>query len=280
VIPTSELPHYQLTISELEAGRRLLSDDLEILESIVLIAARRIDAVRVAHERCKIDLREQEISKLATEAELTALRSQLNPHFLFNALTTLGYLIQTSPDKAFETLMRLTGLLRGVLKRSKGDFASIIDEVDLIKAYLDIEKTRFEERLQVKINCLKELDNLKIPTLLLQPLVENAIKHGISPNKLGGEVSITLEKFYENNSKVEQLIITVQDTGAGVTEFDLARGRKKGFGLANIEKRLKCYYGNDAVLKITSQVDIGTTVTVTLPVHVNKVLPITTSSIK
>lgn len=274
MIPTSESPNYQLTVSELEGGRRLLSGDLEMLDTVVLMVARRIDAVRVAHERCKISLREQEISKLATEAELTALRAQLNPHFLFNALTTLGYLIQTSPDKAFETLMRLTGLLRGVLKRSSGDFVSIIDEIDLIKAYLDIEKTRFEERLQVKINSPAELDNLRIPTLLIQPLVENAIKHGISPAKGGGEVSITLEKFYQNSDKTPQLKITVQDTGVGASEFDLAKGRKKGLGLANIEKRLKCYYGSEAVLKIKSELSNGTTVTVILPTSPNISLPV------
>lgn len=265
LFPTTETPSYYLAIGELKGGRRLLSDDLEMLEAVVLMVARRIDVVRVTHDRCKISLREQEISKLATEAELTTLRAQLNPHFLFNALTTLGYLIQTSPDKAFETLMRLTGLLRGVLRRSAGEFATIGEEIELIKAYLDIEKTRFEERLQIKIVCPKDLEGIRIPSLLLQPLVENAIKHAITPAKDGGEVFVKIEKVLSNLEATEQIKIIVQDRGMGVSEFDLARGRKKGVGLANIERRLKCHYSDQAIMKINSEVGLGTTVEIILP---------------
>lgn len=265
LFPTTELPNYYLAIGELKAGRRLFSDDLEMLENIVLMVARRIDVVRVTHDRCKISLREQEISKLATEAELTALRAQLNPHFLFNALTTLSYLIQTAPDKAFETLMRLTGLLRGVLRRSSGEFTNIGEELELIRAYLDIEKTRFEERLQVKITCPKDLEYIRIPSLLIQPLVENSIKHGITPSRTGGEIFIKLEKIFSNN--LEQIKILVQNTGMGISEFDLARGRKKGIGLANIERRLKCYYSDEAVIKINSEIGVGTIVEINLPLQ-------------
>src|SRR5213592_1423131 len=97
-------------------------------------------------ERYQRDIQEQEMRKLAAEAELRALRAQLNPHFLFNALTTIGYLIQTAPEKAVETLMRLTQLLRGVL-RSTGEFSTLGDEIKLIESYLEIERARFEERL-------------------------------------------------------------------------------------------------------------------------------------
>ena len=183
---------------------------------------------------------------------------------MFNSLTTLCYFIQTAPDKAFETLMRLTGLLRGVLRRSAGEFASVGEEIELIKAYLDIEKTRFEERLQVKINVEEGLNNIRIPSLLIQPLVENAIKHGITPAKDGGEIAITVEKCFDEK-KAEQIKIVVQDTGQGVSEFDLARGRKKGVGLVNIERRLKCHYADEAILKIKSELNKGTAITVSLP---------------
>src|ERR1700746_4049057 len=110
-------------------------------------------------------MREHEMSKLATEAELRALRSQINPHFLFNALTTIGYLIQTAPERALETLLRLTALLRGVL-RSEGDFTTLERELALIESYLDIERARFEQRLSVHIDVPAALRSLQIPPLV------------------------------------------------------------------------------------------------------------------
>ena len=98
---------------------------------------------RITHERYERELREQEIGKLATEAELRALRAQINPHFLFNALTTIGYLIQTAPPRALDTLMRLTSLLRAVL-RSEGELTTLGRELEIVEAYLDIERARFE----------------------------------------------------------------------------------------------------------------------------------------
>ncbi|HRH45384.1 MAG TPA: histidine kinase, partial [Pyrinomonadaceae bacterium] len=178
-IPTTESPFYKINLKDFMGGRHLLSDEIKMLESVGLLTARRIDALRVTHERCEQELREQEFSKLATEAQLSALRAQINPHFLFNALTTIGYLINTAPDKAFETLMRLTQLLRGVL-RSTAEFSTLEEELKLIESYLDIERARFEERLEVKIEVPEDLKKIRIPTLILQPLVENAIKHGIS----------------------------------------------------------------------------------------------------
>jgi two-component system LytT family sensor kinase len=253
----------------LAQGQRLLSDDISILETVALLTARRIDAVRVNHDRCVMDLRTQEMSKLATEAELRALRAQLNPHFLFNALTTIGYLIQTEPERALETLMRLTGLLRSVLRRSAGEFTTLVEEVELIKTYLEIEKARFEERLQVEIEIPELLHNVKIPTLLIQPLVENAIKHGITPSRMGGEIFIKAEAVTIDNgseSIQQELVFLVRDTGVGVSEAGLSAGRAHGLGLASIEHRLKCHYSDRATLKINSGVGVGTLVEIHLPI--------------
>ncbi len=273
IVPTSEAPQYKLLIGELVGGRRLLSDDLALLSHASLLAARRIDALRVMHERCQRDLHEQEMHQLATEAELRALRAQINPHFLFNALTTIGYLIQTAPDKALDTLLRLTSLLRGVLRRTEGEFVTLGEEISLIEAYLDIERTRFEDRLRVLIDVPTELRSLRIPALLIQPLVENAIKHGIAPQRSGGEVVVLarLEKKTEKETETECLRLWVRDTGAGASDAALQTGRARGVGLSSIERRLLAHYGSEAKFDWQSASGLGTTVALTLPIKADLV---------
>src|SRR5207302_1998684 len=143
--------------------------------------ARRIDEIRIDVERVERQQREREVLRLATEAELRALRAQLNPHFLFNALNTLGHLMQTAPDRALATLYQLTGLLRAVLRRTNGQFVALREELEIVESYLAIERERFQERLEVTIDVPAEVRHARIPPLLLQPLVENAVKHGIAP---------------------------------------------------------------------------------------------------
>jgi two-component system, LytTR family, sensor kinase len=238
------------------------------------MVARRIDAVRVIHERCLRDLHEQEMRKLATEAELRALRAQINPHFLFNALTTIGYLIQTAPDRALETLMRLTQLLRGVLRRSEGEFATLGQEIELIESYLDIERARFEDRLRVMIDVPASLRQIRVPALLIQPLVENAIKHGVAPCRAGGEVVILArlargdgDQTFATADSEQTLQIWVRDTGVGASERELARGRARGIGLRNVEQRIKRHYSDAATFDIRSASGVGTTVELSLPVR-------------
>jgi two-component system, LytTR family, sensor kinase len=272
LIPTVDAPQYQLLVGELSGGRRLLSDDAAFLEFVAMAAARRVDALRVAHERCRRDLREQEIRKLATEAELRALRAQLNPHFLFNALTTVGWLIQSSPARALDTLMRLTSLLRGVLSRSDGEFVTLGEEVDLIEAYLEIERARFEERLRVLIDVPEELRGLRVPALLIQPLVENAVKHGVSPQRAGGEVMVVARLAKSDGARPglpgagDALELWVRDTGAGADEAEMRRGRRRGFGLLSVEERLRRHFGAAATFTVRSAPGVGTTVQMSFPV--------------
>jgi two-component system LytT family sensor kinase len=234
---------------------------------IALRLGRRIDALRMTRERYERELREQEMDKLATEAELRTLRAQINPHFLFNALTTIGHLIQTSPGRALETLLRLTSLLRGAL-RSEGDFTTLGREIETIEAYLEIERARFDERLRTSIDIPGALKHVRVPTLVIQPLVENAVKHGIGPARRGGDVTVTarLELTADSNPV---LIIAVSDTGMGATDRQLARGRLQGVGIRNIERRLELQYGKRATLAIESVPRVGTTVQLRLPVDQN-----------
>ncbi len=256
LVPTSDAPSYQLAVSELTGGRRLLSGDLALLETLGLLAARRIDAVRVSDERHRRDLREREIVQLAAEAELSALRAQLNPHFLFNTLTTIGQLIQEAPPRALDTLYKLTGLLRAVLKRSDGGFVTLGEEIEIVRTYLAIEGARFEERLAVSIDVPESLAELPVPPLVLQPLAENAVKHGIAPMRAGGRVRVKAEV------EGDTLVLSVTDSGTVVPAAELERRRGAGIGISNLEKRLERYYGDSASLALRSSVERGTEVTV------------------
>lgn len=272
IVPTWEPPRYLLTVAVREDGHRFLSEELALVEEAASLAARRIDVLRTSHERCEIALREQEMQKLATEAELRALRAQVNPHFLFNALNTVGYLIDTAPARAAATLRDLTYLLRNILRRMEDNFTTLGEELDLVRAYLDIERARFEERLSVCIDVPRDLHRVRVPALVLQPLVENAVKHGVQQSMRGGTIRITACSSPEPVSRSRQgsslrlLCLEIVDTGAGASEEVLRRGRERGIGLSNVENRLRCLYGAWASLRIVSTPGVGTTVTVRFPV--------------
>lgn len=257
IVPTAEPPSFEIVLGDLYGGRRLLSDEIATLEAIARIAARRIDVLRVADERYQQKFREQEFAKLAAEAQLTALRSQVNPHFLFNALTTIGYLIKADPEKAFDTLLRLTRLLRGVLS-STGEFCTLGEEMGLIGSYLEIEQARFEEKLNVEIDVPPELNEIKVPALILQPLVENAVKHGISENRDGGTVRITAS--IDLNAGDPVLTLGVWDSGSGPRS--LKKMKNAGVGIRNVKERLTSYYGEQAQLSFSRSKDRGTRVEV------------------
>jgi len=271
-IPTSDMPAFELELSHLGGGRKLLSDEQAMLAAVALVTARRIDAARVMHERCEREFREQEFSKLATEAQLSALRAQINPHFLFNALTTIGYLIQASPDKAFATLLHLTKLLRSVLSNSS-EFCTLADEIKLLESYLDIERARFEERLSVEFDVPEGLKGLVIPSLILQPLVENAIKHGVSENKAGGRVTISAKlTSLEGGSFAE---LCVADTGS--SGHSAGNGRNGGVGLKNVSERLRSHFGERARLSLKKGEDGTTRAKVVFPVSSKEVAATSTA---
>ncbi len=261
-LPTTEAPGFVLRIGDLVGGRRLLSDDRAFLDAAALAAARRIDALRLTLERFGQQLREEEIERLAAEAELRALRAQINPHFLFNALTTIGYLIEAAPPRALTTLLRLTSLLRSVL-RSEGEMTTLGREIELVEHYLDIERERFEERLRVHVDVPAALRGLSIPCLLVQPLVENAIKHGVAPAVQGGEVQVRARLQVEGVRQT--LVVSVSNTGAPLTSDPDASATR--VGLSNVERRLTGHFGDHASLSL-SAVNGVTTAEVRLPVAV------------
>jgi len=202
-------------------------------------------------------------AKLKTTAELKALQAQINPHFLFNALNTIIYFSRTDPETSRQLLAHLSEFFRKTLKNDS-DFVSLRDELELIRSYLTIERARFGDRLEIKYDIPDELLNIKIPTFILQPLVENAIKHGIAPKIEGGQIIIRVE------SKGERLYFSVSDTGVGIQENQKEKilvkgfGKGAGIGLSNINERLKTIYGPEFCLKFLDATDL-TVVYFTIP---------------
>jgi two-component system, LytTR family, sensor kinase len=260
-IPTAIEPSFEIQLSPSTSGRSLLSDDLMLIDAVAAAVGRRIDEVRIDAERITREQREREMQRLATEAELRALRAQLNPHFLFNALNTLGHLMQVAPDRAMATLYRLTALLRAVLRRSNGQFVALNDELDILESYLAIEHERFHERLTVSIDIPAELRSARIPPLLLQPLVENAIKHGIAPRKEGGRVVVRALRDAADVGDEGFLRLFVVDSGGPWKDGSDGNG----VGLANIENRLRLYYGAAAAVTMRRVAGGETTVEVVVP---------------
>ncbi len=189
------------------------------------------------------------------EANLTALRSQINPHFLFNALNTISSLIHDSPDLAEEAVEHLAFIFRYTLKTSSEQFSSLKSEMQLIQHYLDIEKIRFGKRLNIDIQVNEDCYEILIPSLVIQTLVENCIKHGIS--KLTHEGLIKIH-FYKEN---EYLIGIIFNNGPGIKKENIY----KGTGLTNILMRLEQIYKNDYEIQFENKGN-GTEVRLKLPI--------------
>ena len=205
----------------------------------------------------------------ATSAQLAMLRYQLNPHFLFNTLNSISTLVllkQTEPANAM--LTRLSGFLRHTLVTEPGGKVTVAQEVETLKLYLDIERMRFEERLRTEFDVTPEAARGVLPSLLLQPLVENAIKYAVSPLEEGARISLSAQLVGP------RLRITVSDTGPGLqrpetrANLPLALTGKPvstGVGLPNIRDRLAQAYGDDHLFEIRTPDDGGFTVVIEIP---------------
>lgn len=183
------------------------------------------------------------LSEAALRSELSAIKAQLNPHFLYNVFNTISASMPPEQERTREMIAELSDLFRYQLKASRTDEVPLWEEVAFVKKYLDLEKARFEERLQIHINVPKHLEQRLVPPMLLQPLVENSVKHGISPKIEGGEVRIDVQE--QNN----QLLFLIRDTGIGVVDKDKTTLFGQGVGLTNTKLRLEKQYNSE--LKIS-----------------------------
>jgi sensor histidine kinase YesM len=204
--------------------------------------------------------RERELTELAATAQLAALRAQINPHFLFNSLNSIAQLIHTDPDKAEACVERLGEMFRYILRRAEKELVPLADEVQMAAAYLDIERARFGDRLRVETAIDPRSLRQLIPNLILQPLVENAVKHGLSRKMGPGTVRIQAEVTDEI------LTLTVGDDGLGMPATTLGSVYERGVGLRNLRDRLARLYGAAHLPEIVSVPGGGTKVRLRIPV--------------
>ena len=206
----------------------------------------------------RIEHRLQEQEKLLLAAKIEALKSQISPHFLFNTLASITSLIRSDPDIARTLIIKLSGLLRRLI-RSHQHFVTLREELESIDEYLDIEVVRFGEKLQVRKEISPDTIDLIVPSMILQPLVENSIKHGLA--RKVGPGSIVLRSWRENS----RAIVEVEDDGMGFLLERLDAPMASGIGLANVRERLWVIYGATYQLTLTSQPGRGTIARIEVP---------------
>ena len=204
----------------------------------------------------RIEHRLEEQEKLLMRARIEALASQINPHFLFNTLTSISSLIRSQPETARMLITKLSGLLRRRL-RSQEHFVTLREELASIDEYLDIETVRFGPTLVVEKQIAPETLDQMVPSMLLQPLVENSIKHGISRKVGGGRITISSERTNGHT------VIEVIDDGLGMTTDSPRPGT--GIGLRNVDERLRVIYGANYHLKLSSTPGEGTCARIEIP---------------
>jgi signal transduction histidine kinase len=210
---------------------------------------------REAQERA---LSEAELNTRLAEARLKSLQQQLHPHFLFNTLHTISALMHRDRYAADDMLIKLSDLLRLSLDRTDRHHVSLKDEIDFLQKYLEIEQKRFGDRLRVHLDIDPVALDAAVPNLLLQPLVENAVKHGIAPKIGGGRIEVIATK------EDHQLRLIVRDNGAGMS-LQALNAFNLGVGLSNTRARLEHLYGDQHTFKFETPADGGLAVTIAIP---------------
>ena len=204
----------------------------------------------------RLEARAESLEAQLTEARLEALRMQLNPHFLFNTLHAVSTLVDRDPGGVRRMIARLSELLRHVLDEDAPQEVPLSQELDFLEDYLEIQSIRFQGDLDSTVDVPSALHDAQVPNLILQPVVENAIRHGASQVRGTGRIEIRAHR------DADTLVLTVADNGPGVPE-----NPKDGLGLRNVRARLQELYGERQALELTSDDGGGTRATLTLPYH-------------
>ncbi|MEZ4696003.1 MAG: histidine kinase [Rhodothermales bacterium] len=236
--------------------------NLEDLEQIRWLCGQ----LGLAIDRLRLIEHQKSLARETTQAQLVALRAQINPHFLFNTLNTIAALIAEKPEQAEATVEQLSSIFRHTLQARDETFIPLSDEIALVKNYLSIEQVRFGKKLKVEIDVPSSLGIIPVPAFVVQTLVENSVKHGIERKLGGGQVHIRATQTADHF-----LSIVVSDTGIGIPVLFNGEAEDRtdfyGIGLSNISVRLENLYGRSDLIRIASTPDTGTTVELSIPVN-------------
>jgi two-component system LytT family sensor kinase len=275
VIPVRSAGHvsHVLAVARGPARRGLVTHEVTYLRSTARLIGQRLDALLLEEQMVEQRGREAVLLQQVTEAELCALRAQINPHFLFNSLNSIANLIVTHPDQAESMTLRLARVFRHVLANSARPLIPLREEIEFLRTYLQIEEARFGSRLAVSIEVDPAISMESIPSLILQPIVENALKHGLGPKPGQGHLWIRAEAHEDH------LRLSVEDDGVGPVTGALEKRNgwvfvrpgngdgepSSGVGLENIARRLNALYREQGRIILDEREGGGTRVTVLLP---------------
>lgn len=212
---------------------------------------KKIDEI-MAREKLKVVSSEKQL----VQAQMRMLQAQIEPHFLFNTLATIQSLISRSPDKANLMMDNFIAYLRQSLSASRAQEGTVKQEFDLLRNYLELLKIRMGDRLQFELNLDDDVQGASLPPMLLQPVVENAIKHGLEPKVEGGRVRVTAHR------DGSQMVLSVADNGLGFSDHADSSG--EGVGLSNLRERLAVLYDGQATLTV-ADANPGTEITIRVP---------------
>jgi two-component system LytT family sensor kinase len=204
------------------------------------------------------ELKIEEQKRLLLQARMDALSRQINPHFLFNTLNSVSSLIRTNPQQARAVVYKLSNILRRLLRKHES-FTALGEELDFIGDYISIEVIRFGDKLRFEKDVEPATLDRLVPSMLLQPLIENCVKHGLSSKVDGGMVR------FRSSLRDGRLLLLVEDDGVGISETKLATLREEGIGVSNVDERLKVLFGSDYKMRIDSKPGQGTRIEIEIP---------------
>jgi signal transduction histidine kinase len=263
-VQTYEMDWGKLVFGPRRFGQPYKRDDIRFLRTVINQLAAVLQNFASRDEHQAQARREHELRELATRAELQALRAQINPHFLFNTLNVISVRIDKNPRQAKAAISHLTGVFRYALTSTRRETVPLHEEIRFLTNYLELQRERFSGRFNYRIDVAEELRELSIPPMLIQPVVENAIEHGLMEKNYRGNIIITAE------ARERKLCVRVEDDGIGFNPkwvLNKRRGRpdeRSGVGLYNVRERIERLSGAEN-FRVTSAIDKGTIVEIEVP---------------